>query len=210
MMLPARTIAGAHKNEAVTPRKTPRRVGISRDRLSERMIDMLPSALRRGLALLGLPLKWPHPTLRGNHLAAAGRLVKVPAFVLMSEFRIGPSCYSVKCGGATLRAERMMNTIVGVHRFILRAACLAPCRHAIAGQSHRFAPATTSQKPQCKVLSCSPPWSIRKLATDRAPGADSSGPIRAAHDYLACASKPDVIASTEATDRVATRRLAHH
>ena len=53
------------------------------------MIDMLPSALCRGLALLGLPLKWPHPTLRGNHLAAAGRLVKVPAFVLMYERYIG-------------------------------------------------------------------------------------------------------------------------
>ncbi len=35
---------------------------------------------------------------RGNHLAAAGRLVKVPAFVLMYAIYIGPSGAMFKCG----------------------------------------------------------------------------------------------------------------
>ena len=63
------------------------------------------------LAPLGLPLKWPHPTPRGEQVVAAGRLVKAPGFVLMSKRHIERHSLPSSVSGATWRAERAMNSI---------------------------------------------------------------------------------------------------
>ena len=91
-------MAGAGREEAAKPSRKLRRESGTEDRLSEKTLDMLPS-VAGGLVLLRLPLEWPHPTICGNHLAAAGRLVKVPAFVLM--YFLGGALLEMFKGGGT-------------------------------------------------------------------------------------------------------------
>ena len=122
-MLLMRTMAGVGREEAAKPSMTLRRESGAGARLSGKTTDMLlPPAVRRGLALLGLPLQRPHPTIRGNHLGAAGRLVKVPAFVLMSHVRrtaarnfqvaVGYSGRVVSCRHGNMLCEKPMSAQV--------------------------------------------------------------------------------------------------
>jgi hypothetical protein len=45
---------------------------------------------------LRLPSYRPHPRVRENHRAALSRLVKVPAFVLMQEMKMGRGLKQIK------------------------------------------------------------------------------------------------------------------
>jgi hypothetical protein len=59
-------------------------------------LAIMPSCETEGLAHpLRLPISRPHP-LAGDHRAASSRLVKVPAFVLMQEMKMGRGLKQIK------------------------------------------------------------------------------------------------------------------
>jgi hypothetical protein len=82
--LAARTIAGAHNSEAPAPMKMLLRVISCLARELPLCAVIGPSFGNRGWrrsAMFAVETATSH--LRGNHLAAGGRLVKAPAFVEM-------------------------------------------------------------------------------------------------------------------------------